>query len=145
MGQWKATYKTSDERMIELFGGEVTESDLSIEWSPTKRCQVVTISRDGEMLRHALWGFDPESKRWRGIGFNSDGSWGMGVHGPEILKGKFGEPFKTEWHGAKADGSPVTGVWSTTLIDQDTYELEIYEYQDNEQKLTLSLRNKRKK
>ena len=144
IGKWTVTCKASTKEMEELFRGKEVEADMSIEWSPTKRCQVVKIMVDGNVIRHALWGFDPKSKRWHGMAFNSDGSWSLGSHSPRILKAKWKKPFKTTVKGTNADGTPMTGEWTTTLVDQDNYTIELYEGRGPERKLVLSIHNRRK-
>ena len=145
VGDWKAEYDVVDEEAMEVMGGRKATADVSIKWSAEKKCHEVKIVKDGKMLRHALWGYDAKAKRWKGMGFNSDGSSGIAVHGPELLNAKWGNPYQTKARGVKADGTPVQGLWTTTLVDKDHYKVKICDLEDGKEKLLFTIKLTRKK
>jgi hypothetical protein len=144
IGEWKATYETTDPEIKELLGGEKSEGDVIIKWSAGNRCHDVKVFMDGELKRHALWGFDGATRRWRGLAFNADGAYVSIAHSPQVLDAKYGKPFTSRVTGSKADGTPATGQWSTTLIDEDTYENKLYDIRNGKKELILSIRLERK-
>lgn len=145
VGDWTAKYDVKDDEAAEVLGGKEATADVSIKWSAEKKCQDVKIVQNGKVLRHALWGYDAKMRRWRGIGFNSDGGSGIAVHGPQVLKAKWGKPFETKGRGVKADGTPVQGLWTTTFVDEDHYKVEICELEKGKKKLLFTIELTRKK
>ena len=139
VGDWKAEYDVADEEAMVVMGGRKASADVSIKWSAEKKCHEVKIVKDGKVLRHALWGYDAKAKRWKGMGFNSDGSFGIAVHEPGFLDAKWGNPYQTKARGVKADGTPVQGLWTTTLVDKDHYKVKICDLEDGKEKLLFTI------
>jgi hypothetical protein len=81
---------------------------------------------DGKHAQQLLYGFEPKSKKWKGVGFATDGSHlVILVDRPPRLKAKPGDSLTSKSEGVELDGTPTanTAVWH--IVDNDTVRIHI--------------------
>lgn len=64
VGSWKTVYETAESR---------SEEASRVRLSPTNRCLVTYAEPEGSPAVQSIEGYDPGTKQWRRVGFDSDG------------------------------------------------------------------------
>jgi hypothetical protein len=125
-GEWKGTVKVGD---------NTYENTLSIRWLPTRRCLISLENTDGKPFSEGVWGFDPKSRRWRGVVFAADGSTETTWIGARALKCRYGDTFLATTRGLTAGAKAAFARTAWTLVDENTFEVKSLERRAGDDRL----------
>ena len=91
-GEWKGTIKTGD---------ETQPCTWTIKPTPDNLCHLVYTTIGGKHVGQLLYGFDPKTEKWKGVGFSTDGGHSAAlVDRPPRRKAQAGDSFKSKSEGS---------------------------------------------
>lgn len=113
VGEWKVTLE-----------GSQTEGTFLVKVGPSERCHMTWFTF-GDQTSEGIYGCDPSSGRWTGVGFNADGTrWSEVFAKPQGPKLKPGDSFASDNEEVTVDKAKTTHVSQIRIVDDHTFTAE---------------------
>jgi hypothetical protein len=119
----------------------------TVKMSPTG-CSQNSVLKLGDSITHTIYGYDPVTRSWTGVGFSTDGSrWTESVKKKEGDSPQAGDAFDYRGINVEKDGSEAFFKMRLEIVDTNTIKVSqtVVAVQSDVKTETRSMIGKRKK